>query len=92
MPPSPSKRSSITSPKQVSEDDVKKIEELEKLAAVKREYAEMADRDKLICKNQIERFEQMQDKIQKFKSGREALPKDSDGIYFIVSGQAGIRN
>ncbi len=51
-----------------------------------------ADRDHRICKNLLERFQQISDKINKYKTERLALPKDADGIYLILGGQARIEN
>jgi len=38
------------------------------------------------------RFEQIHEKMNKYREGRAAIPKDSDGLYLIVGGQAKINN
>jgi len=34
----------------------------------------------------------MEEKMLKYRSDMEALPKDANGIYLIVSGQASVKN
>ena len=60
--------------------------------ATKQAYAWRAEVDKRICQNQVERFDQINEKISSYKNERNALPQDSDGIYIIVGGQASIFN
>ena len=40
----------------------------------------------------MSRFDQIQQKIDKYKAEKNALPQDADGIYLIVSGMARISN
>ena len=40
----------------------------------------------------MQRFEQIEQKVIKYKTEKDSLPQDADGIYFIVSGNARICN
>ena len=87
-----SKRSMMLSPKALTEEDPAKAEEMERMMNAKQDFVARADRDNRICQIQVDRLQQINDKIVNYKKERESLPQDADGIYIIVSGAASILN
>jgi len=87
------KKSKIASPKPLlSEEEIRQREEQEKVQIVKADFVATAVRDHNICKEQIERFEQIHQKIKTYQNDKGALPIDSDGIYYIVGGMGCVIN
>ena len=93
------KRSQIASPKNAVNlttlsdvDDIMQNREQREVMQLRENYKVRANRDHRICENQKERFGQIKQKIDKYQTEKNALPKDADGIYIIVSGMARISN
>ena len=82
----------MMSPKPLSEEQLKQLKQQEEVAAIKGAYMALWDRDKRIYDHIMERNKQIDDKINLYRKERLALPKDADGIYLILGGQARIEN
>ena len=88
-------RSTIASPKPLSEQEQQQKDKAASAAArdeTKAKYIAKYQRDLKIMKNQYDRFGQIFTKIDKYVQERDNLPKDADGVYFIVQGMARIVN
>ena len=59
---------------------------------IRENYKQLAEIDHRINLNQFARFDQIQEKIEKYKKEKASLPQDADGIYVIVGGMARISN